>query len=99
MHIIIAGALASAGSSALNHYYDKDIDPKMSRTSTRPIPSGSMSVPHVLIYGLLVSIIPVIDRLLSLNAFATFFIPVGIFSNVLFYTVLQTGDTTSYIIF
>ena len=26
LHIIIAGALASAGSSALNHYYDKDID-------------------------------------------------------------------------
>jgi protoheme IX farnesyltransferase len=34
LHIIIAGALASAGSSALNHYYDKDIDPKMTRTST-----------------------------------------------------------------
>ena len=27
IHIIIAGALASAGSSALNHYYDRDIDP------------------------------------------------------------------------
>ena len=26
LHIIIAGTLASAGSSALNHYYDKDID-------------------------------------------------------------------------
>ena len=26
LHIIIAGALASAGSSALNHYYDKDIE-------------------------------------------------------------------------
>ena len=30
MHIIIAGSLASAGSSALNHFYDKDIDPKRS---------------------------------------------------------------------
>ena len=25
IHIIIAGGLASAGSSALNHYYDRDI--------------------------------------------------------------------------
>jgi len=32
LHIIVAGALASAGSSALNHYYDKYIDPKMTRT-------------------------------------------------------------------
>ena len=47
LHIIVAGALASAGSSALNHYYDKDIDPKMSRTSSRPIPSGRMAASHV----------------------------------------------------
>ena len=52
LHIIVAGALASAGSSALNHYYDKDIDPKMTRTSTRPIPSGRMKASNVLIYGL-----------------------------------------------
>jgi len=51
LHIIVAGALASAGSSALNHYYDKDIDPKMTRTSTRPIPSGRMRASNVLIYG------------------------------------------------
>ena len=43
LHIIVAGALASAGSSALNHYYDRDIDPKMTRTSTRPIPSRRMA--------------------------------------------------------
>ena len=43
LHIIIAGSLASAGSSALNHFYDKDIDLKMKRTSKRPIPSGSVS--------------------------------------------------------
>ena len=57
LHIIIAGALASAGSSALNHYYDKDIDPKMSRTSSRPIPSGRMAASNVLLYGLAVSCI------------------------------------------
>jgi len=42
--------LASAGSSALNHYYDRDIDPKMNRTSTRPIPSGRMKASHVFIW-------------------------------------------------
>ena len=47
LHIIVAGALASAGSSALNHYYDKDIDPKMSRTSSRPIPSGRMTASNL----------------------------------------------------
>jgi len=55
LHIIVAGTLASAGSSALNHYYDKDIDPMMKRTSTRPIPSGRMKAKNVFLYGLIVS--------------------------------------------
>ncbi len=87
LHIIIAGALASAGSSALNHYYDKDIDPKMTRTSTRPIPSGRMAASNVLIYGLVVSCISVIYGYFALNAVSAFFIAVGIFSYVIIYTV------------
>ncbi len=87
LHIVIAGALASAGSSALNHYYDKDIDPKMTRTSTRPIPSGRMAASHVLIYGLLVSSISVIYGYFALNAVCAFFIAMGIFSYVVIYTV------------
>ena len=43
LHIIIVGSIASAGSSALNHYYDRDMDSKMKRTSNRPIPSGRSS--------------------------------------------------------
>jgi heme o synthase len=87
LHIIIAGALASAGSSALNHYYDKDIDPKMTRTSTRPIPSGRMAASHVLIYGLVVSCISVIYGFFTLNPVSAFFIALGIFSYVIIYTV------------
>jgi len=98
LHIVIAGGLASAGSSALNHYYDKDIDPKMSRTSSRPIPSGRMSAPNVLIYGLIVSCISVIYGLFALNAMSAFFIAVGIFSYVIIYTVWLKRRNTSNIV-
>jgi len=87
LHIIVAGALASAGSSALNHYYDRDIDPKMTRTSTRPIPSGRMAASHVMLYGLAVSCVSVIYGFFALNAVSAFFIAVGIFSYVIIYTV------------
>ena len=86
LHIVIAGALASAGSSALNHYYDKDIDPKMSRTSTRPIPSGRMTPSNVLIYGLVVSCVSVIYGYVTLNPVSAFFIALGIFFYVIIYT-------------
>ncbi|MDH3617629.1 MAG: heme o synthase [Nitrosopumilus sp.] len=86
LHIIIAGALASAGSSALNHYYDRDIDPKMTRTSQRPIPSGRISASSVLIYGLTISCISVIYGYFALNPVSAFFIALGIFSYVIIYT-------------
>ena len=86
LHIIVAGTLASAGSSALNHYYDRDIDPKMKRTSQRPIPSGRIAASQVLIYGLVVSCISVIYGYFALNAISAFFIALGIFSYVIIYT-------------
>ena len=86
VHIIIAGALASAGSSALNHYYDRDIDPLMKRTSTRPIPSGRIKASSVLVYGLTVSIISVVYGAVTLNYISAFFIALGIFFYVIIYT-------------
>jgi len=98
LHIIIAGVLASAGSSALNHYYDRDIDPKMKRTSTRPIPSGRMAASHVFIYGFVVSCVSVIYGYFALNAVSAFFIAVGIFSYVIIYTVWLKRRNSSNIV-
>ena len=98
LHIIIAGALASAGSSALNHYYDRDIDPKMNRTSTRPIPSGRMPSTHVLLYGIITSCVSVIYGFFALNSVSAFFIALGIFSYVIIYTVWLKRLNTSNIV-
>ena len=87
LHIIIAGALASAGSSALNHYYDRDIDPLMERTRSRPIPSGRIKPNSVIIYGLSVSVISVVYGAITLNYISAFFIALGIFFYVIIYTV------------
>ena len=87
VHIIIAGTLASAGSSALNHYYDRDIDLRMKRTSTRPIPSGKLKASHAFAYGLAVSCTSVIYAYFTLNPITSFFIALGIFFYVIVYTV------------
>jgi len=98
LHIIIAGSLSSAGSSALNHYYDRDIDPLMKRTSKRPIPSGRMSARNVLIYGLAVSAISVIYAWFTLNPLSTFFIALGIFFYVIIYTAWLKRTNSSNIV-
>ncbi len=98
VHIIVAGSLASAGSSALNHYYDRDIDLKMKRTSKRPIPSGNLSANTALIYGLAVSCVSVIYGVFALNPMTGFFIALGIFSYVIIYTAWLKRLNTSNIV-
>jgi protoheme IX farnesyltransferase len=98
LHLIVAGVLSSAGSSALNHYHDRDIDPLMKRTSTRPIPSGRMSSRNVLLYGLAVSAISVIYAWFTLNSVSTFFIALGIFFYVVIYTIWLKRNNWSNII-
>jgi len=98
LHIIIAGGLASAGSSALNHYYDRDIDPLMKRTSTRPIPSGKIKASTVLGYGLAVSVASVVYAYFTLNWVSTFFIGLGIFFYVIIYTAWLKRKNSSNIV-
>ena len=54
---ILGGTLAAGGSNAINMFYDRDIDPGMSRTRTRPIPNGWISPKHALIFGITISIL------------------------------------------
>jgi len=85
--LVLTGALASMGSSALNHYYDRDIDKIMSRTSNRPIPSGRLSPRNVMIYGSATCTLSVLIAWFALNPVACGMIALGIFFYVIIYTV------------
>ena len=96
--LILAGSLASMGSSALNHYYDRDIDKFMIRTTERPIPSGKLPARNVLVYGLVLSATSVIIAWFTLNPIATFMIALGIFIYVIIYTAWLKRSNPSNIV-
>lgn len=96
--LALAGALSSMGSSALNHYYDRDIDKIMSRTSDRPIPSGRLCPRNVLAYGLGMSILSVILAWFTLNPVTASMIAIGIFFYVMVYTVWLKRDNAANIV-
>jgi len=98
LFIFIAGTLASMGSSALNHYYDRDIDSLMSRTSKRPIPSGRMKASSALAYGLSMSIASVVMAYFMLNPIVAAFIGLGIFFYVIVYTAWLKRSNVSNIV-
>jgi protoheme IX farnesyltransferase len=98
LFLIISGTLASAGSSALNHYYDRDIDKVMQRTSKRPIPSGRLPPQRVLFYGLLLCVISVVLAILTLNLVSAGMIALGIFIYVVIYTIWLKRNNPSNIV-
>ena len=55
--VLIGGALTASGANAINHYMDRDIDTKMSRTTLRPIPRGAISPTRALVVGVLLNIL------------------------------------------
>jgi protoheme IX farnesyltransferase len=49
---VLGGSLSAGGAAAVNHFWDRDIDAAMKRTSTRPVPSGRVSPRSALNFGL-----------------------------------------------
>jgi heme o synthase len=97
--LTLSGALASMGASALNHYYDRDIDKVMARTAQRPIPAGRLSPSTVLWYGIGVSALAVAIAWFTLNPMATGMIALGIFFYVIIYTSwLKRNSATNIVI-
>lgn len=98
LFIGICGCLASMGSSALNHYFDRDIDKIMSRTVNRPIPAGRLEPKNVLIYGIVLCASSVIISFLTLNLMAMAMIALGIFFYVFIYTLWLKRSNVSNIV-
>ena len=50
--VSVGGYLMAGGANAVNMYLDRDIDDIMTRTRTRPIPSGRMAPQAVIAFGI-----------------------------------------------
>ncbi|MFQ5920036.1 MAG: heme o synthase [Thermoplasmata archaeon] len=86
--LALAGGLASAGASAVNHYLDQDIDGIMDRTKGRPLPSGIIRPPEkALAFGLGLLALGVAVSYLLINPQTAFFILLGAFVYVVVYTL------------
>jgi protoheme IX farnesyltransferase len=57
--VLVGGSLAAGGSSAINCYLDRDIDPLMGRTSRRPLAKGIIAPHKALTFGIVLATISV----------------------------------------
>ena len=79
-------AIGAGASGALNMWWDADIDLRMGRTRTRPIPAGRMPKGEALAFGIALSVASVAMLLLFTNALAAGLLAFTIF----FYAVIYT---------
>lgn len=95
---LIGGALAAAGSSAINQYVDRDMDAKMTRTARRPIPSGRIMPVNALVFGLVLVTVSVMVLGLWVNWLAALLAFAGAVYYVVIYTLLLKRNTALNIV-
>jgi heme o synthase len=95
---LFGGALAAAGSSALNQYIDRELDKRMQRTAKRPLAEGRLTAAEGLSYGLALSLISYYVMAGFVNLLAALLSLAGIFYYVIFYSVLLKKATVQNIV-
>ncbi|MBI4200333.1 MAG: protoheme IX farnesyltransferase [Chloroflexi bacterium] len=53
--VLVGGALGAGGANAINHYLDRDLDERMTRTRRRPVPARRVSPVRALVFGVVLS--------------------------------------------
>lgn len=94
----LAIALGSGAAGAINMWYDADIDQIMTRTSTRPIPSGAVPKEEALAMGLIMSGVSVLLMWLSTNLLASALLAFSIFYYAVIYTMWLKRSTPQNIV-
>ena len=95
---ILCIALGAGAAAALNMWYEADLDAKMKRTASRPLPAGRMDRQTALHFGVGLSFFSVILMGLATNWFAATILAVSILFYVLIYTVWLKRRTPQNIV-
>jgi protoheme IX farnesyltransferase len=66
----LGGYLSAGGAGAVNHYWDRDIDARMHRTASRPIPAGRITPRAALIFGFALQALSFMLMSLTINLLA-----------------------------
>ena len=95
---ILCIALGAGAAGALNQWYEADLDAKMKRTSSRPLPAGRMDRQTALHFGVGLAVFSVILMDLAANHLAAAVLAISILFYVLVYTVWLKRRTAQNIV-
>jgi protoheme IX farnesyltransferase len=85
--VALGGYLMAGGANAINMWFDRDIDDKMVRTRTRPIPAGRIAAGAALCFGLTLGAVSFVLFWRFVNPLSAWLALGGLAFYVLVYTV------------
>jgi heme o synthase len=85
--VILGGYLMAGGANAINMWFDRDIDTKMSRTRLRPIPAGRISASAGLGFGIGLGLLAFAIFWYRVNALSAWLALSGLLFYVFIYTI------------
>jgi heme o synthase len=95
---LLGGALSAGGAGAVNHWYDRDIDVRMARTATRPIPAGRIAPRAALTFGIALAVLSFAQLSLTVNVLAAALALSGFLGYVFVYTLWLKRSTPQNIV-
>jgi heme o synthase len=94
----LGGYLSAGGAGAVNHWFDRDIDARMTRTTTRPVASGRVSPRAALAFGCTLACLSVLELSLTVNVLAAGLSFLGFLGYVFVYTIWLKRRTPQSIV-
>jgi protoheme IX farnesyltransferase len=93
VHTIIGTGLVAAGASSFNQYFERDLDSRMMRTRTRPLPEGRLSSTEAFAFSIAISVAGVLYLALFVNGLTALIGAATLVTYTLVYTPLKTRTT------
>jgi protoheme IX farnesyltransferase len=94
----LGGYLSAGGAGAINHFFDRDIDARMRRTASRPVPAGRIAPGAALLFGLTLALLSFVLLSLTVNLLAASLSLAGFVGYVGIYTIALKRRTPQNIV-
>ena len=98
LHTLLGTALVASGTSAFNEIAEVDLDRRMARTATRPLPAGRIPLWEAIAFALLLSVLGVGELWLFANGVTALLAGLTLTSYVFVYTPMKTRSPLSTIV-
>jgi heme o synthase len=98
LHTLIGTGLIASGTAALNQWYERDADTLMRRTADRPLPTGKMTAPRALVFGIVLAGLGFGELALGVNLLAALLGAFTLGSYLFIYTPLKQRSHLSTVI-